>query len=454
MSARGSSAVAHRADTLKLFLRILPASYWQQLRQRQKLPKLNARVYNDAVVIWLMIGQRLQCGSTEAAVLELLRGLPGEFWPKRCKRLRELAHKPLSGNTGSFNEARQQLPGQIVEQGVDWGLEQLLEQSRSPDQRPAFFVDGSSMRMPSSVKLREQYPPGSNQHGESHWPLLRVLVAHDLYTGLAVRPQWGAMNGPKAVSEQGLLEELLPRLPAGCLVAGDANFGVFSVAHRISQSGRLALLRLTLTRARALAGEELTDGIDRSIQWKPSKDDRRNNPDLPLDSCVTGRLIVRRVQPSNGSEPVLLALFTSLPEDAKQVVELYGRRWIIETDLNHLKSALRLEELSSTTPEMVAKEIDVAMLAYNLVRAVICLAAQQTGLEPRQFSFTRVRNICNAFAASIVAAGTPEQSQQLFDRMMYYVRQAKLPRRTRKRPSYPRAVWPKPYKYPKRKSTE
>jgi hypothetical protein len=34
---------------------------------------------------------------------------------------------------------------------------------------------------------------------------------------------------------------------------------------------------------------------------------------------------------------------------------------------------------------------------------------------------------------------------------MYYVGQAKLPRRKRQRRCYPREVWPQPYKYPKRK---
>ena len=118
-----------------------------------------------------------------------------------------------------------------------------------------------------------------------------------------------------------------------------------------------------------------------------------------------------------------------------------------QTDLRSLKDTLRLDQLTSTTEQMVAKEIDVAMMAYNLVRAVTWVAAQKAGLEPRQFSFTRVRNVINAFAPMIAAASDSKQAQQLFDKMMYYVGQAKLPRRTKKRPSYPREVWPKPKKY-------
>jgi hypothetical protein len=454
-----ASLGAAPADVLSLFLRLLPAECFTQLREQQRLRRQNNRVYTDAVVIWLMIVQRLAAnGTLETAVLELLRGLPSDFWPQPCQRLQvgpEDGNPNLSGNTGSYNQARQDLPLTIVEQCGDRAFLQLIEQfdrSGAAPRRDAFFVDGSSMRMPHSPALCSLYPPGSNQHGESHWPLLRIVVAHDLYTGLAMRPQWGPMNGDHAVSEQGLLEQAMDRLPGGCVVLGDANFGIFSVAYAAAQRGHPVVLRLTTVRAQPLAGGALRDGLDLRIRWQPSRDDRRKHPELPPDACVEGRLMVRQVQPSHGKEPFLLALFTTLLEDEPgSVIELYGYRWNIETDLRSLKAVLGMEQLRSTTPEMVAKEIDVATLAYNLVRAVTCVAAQKAGLEPRQFSFTRVRHVINAFAPLIATARDARQAQQWFDKMMYYVSQAKLPRRRAKRPSYPRAAWPKPQNYSKRK---
>jgi len=443
---------ASRSDILALFLRLLPPAFFAQIGEPQPMRRQHNRVYNDAVVIWLMLVQRLlERGSLEAAVVELGRGLPQDFWPRPCRRL--CRGTKMSGNTAAYNEARQRLPLRIVEQSADRVFQEMLQQVARPGKdagRPAVFIDGSSMRMPHSETLAAKYPPGSNQHGKSHWPLVRIVVAHDLYSGLAMRPEWGALNGEQAVSEQGLLEQAIERLPSGCVVLGDANFGVFSVAYAATGRGHPVVLRLTLARARHLAGEEVQDGMDRRIRWTPSRDDRRKHLTLPDDAGVEGRLIVRRVQPSNGKSPFLLALFTTLEEPkAVAVVQLYGYRWNIETDLRSLKQALRLDQLTSTTPAMVAKEIDVAMMAYNLVRAVICAAAEQTGLEPRRFGFTRVRNIVNAFAPLIASAADPRQAQELSDKMMYYVRQAKLPRRKRG-PSPPRAVWPKPHKYPKR----
>jgi putative transposase len=443
-------------DLLSLYLRLLPREFFAQVREHEQLPRPNNRIYTDAVVIWLMILQRLAGdGTMETAVLELLRSLPPEFWPRPCKRLKARAegcNTKLSSNTGSYNQARQELPLTIMEQCGDRAFLQLIEQARpATATREAFFMDGSSMRMPHSTELCAMYPPGSNQNGESHWPLLRIVVAHDLYSGLAMRPQWGPMYGEHAISEQSLLEQAIDRLPKGCVVVGDANFGVFSVGYAATQRSHPVVLRLTMERSRYLAKEELRDGMDRSMRWEPSPYERQKHPDLPGDAGVNGRLIVRQVQPSNGAAPFLLAVFTTLEDEADSVIELYGYRWNIETDLRSLKVMLGLQQLHSTTPEMVAKEIDVAMLAYNLVRAVTGVAAQKAGLNPRQFSFTRVRNVINAFAPLIATARDARQAQQLFDDMMYYVNQARLPRRRKKRPTYPRAVWSKTQNFPKRK---
>jgi hypothetical protein len=119
--------------------------------------------------------------------------------------------------------------------------------------------------------------------------------------------------------------------------------------------------------------------------------------------------------------------------------------------LRSLKTTLALDQLRCTNPEMVAKEIHLGLLTYNLVRAVTYVVAQKTGREPRSFSFTRVRHVLQAFAPLLAAAVEPAQIRKIWEDIQYYVGQAKLPRRKRQRRSYPREVWPQPYKYPKRK---
>ena len=284
---------------------------------------------------------------------------------------------------------------------------------------------------------------------------MRLLVALDLETGLALHPVWGAMSGPEAVSEQALFEKLLREgVPAGAILAGDINFGVFSVAYAADQRKHPVVFRMQEQRARAIFGGPLVDGIDREVEWRPSRDERKSHPELPEDACVRGRMLVTLVRPSNGADAFLLVLFTTLSAaeaSREDLLELYGKRWNIELDLRTLKGTLKMEQLTSNSPEMVAKEIHAAMILYNLVRSVMYAAAAQAGIAPRRYSFARVRHIVEHFLPFIAAAKTPEEAQALTDKMMYCVGQKKL-RNPKGRRSYPRAVWGRPRTFPSHKA--
>lgn len=120
-----------------------------------------------------------------------------------------------------------------------------------------------------------------------------------------------------------------------------------------------------------------------------------------------------------------------------EILNLYGQRWNIETDVRTLKSELRPDQLTCLTPDMAAKEIEMGIAAYNLVRGMIWLAAQQGGNTPRDYGFTKARRIVQLFAPQLAAAADQQQAERIFHQMMHYLQQAKLPRRRRKRPSYP-----------------
>jgi putative transposase len=406
--------------------------------------------------MWLLTAQRLHGGaSLETAVLELLGSVPDGFWPRPCKRIRDWRQqgKAPSSNTGAYNQARQALPLSIVQKSCDHIFQQLVAQFGNPAEGAgrAFILDGSTMRAAHTAELCKNYPPGSNCHGESHWPLVRVVVAHDLYTGLAMRPEWGPFHGNEAVSEQALLERAIDRLPSLSTLIADCNFGVFSVAYVGTQNLHPVLLRLTPVRAQRLAGEPLHDGMDCQIEWKPSRADRKSHPHLPADACVKGRLLVRQVQPNDGGAPFLLSLFTTLSSPVEEIYDLYGQRWAIETDLRTLKSTLRLDQLTCATSDMVAKEIEMGITAYNLVRALIYLASQQSGIPPRGYRFTKVRRILQAFGPALANAPDPQSAQRIMDQIMTCVQQSKQSRRKRKRPSYPRAVWKRGATFPNHK---
>ena len=87
----------------------------------------------------------------------------------------------------------------------------------------------------------------------------------------------------------------------------------------------------------------------------------------------------------------------------------------------------------------------------NLVRAVMNVAAQQNGLNPRRLSFSRSQDVVNAALPGLEAAGSPEEYQIRLQRMLRLVASCKLPDRS-SRATTPRQSWGDSRKFPKRQS--
>lgn len=401
------------------------------------------------VVIWLMIFQRLDAqGTLAVAVRELLCGGVREWVRWRRGKRRE-----LSASTSAYSQARRRLPLELAEEVSDMIFDFALgEPAVLPGlQQPMFLLDGSTLLLPHSDDLTRAYPPPRNQHGASHWATIRVLVAHEVASALAVRPCWGPMDGDKAVSEQGLAKQMLPRLPARSVVLGDRNFGVFSVAYHAQQGQHPCLLRLTEARARKVNGGSLPNaGSDKTIRWECSRADQRSNPEIPKRATLQGRLVAIKVFAADG-KPQKVYLFTTLDLPAQRLAELYGYRWNIETDLRSLKREVRLHMLTAQSKEMVDKELVLGVAAYNLTRAAISAAAAALHLSPRQFSFSLARDTIRAFMPRFAEARSDAERKQIGEQMMRVMSQSLLPRRRKRRPSAPREVWPRPCPFPRRK---
>src|SRR6266545_4543110 len=239
-------------SVLGLYQQIVTAG-WLQSIQQQAGGKVRRGIYGVRVVLWLMMLQRLHAGATLTTAVQLLiQGAAGSLL-QSCQRVRRRA---ISARTGGYCQARQKLPKLLCRQVSEEIVEQLRRVlgTNAPGQPNVFILDGSSVELEHCAELVRSYPPAPNQHGNGHWPVVRIVVAHDADTGLAQQPCWGPMYGTEAVSEQELAEQSMADLPTGATVLGDRNFGVFWMAYAAQQRGLGALLRLTEVRARKLAG--------------------------------------------------------------------------------------------------------------------------------------------------------------------------------------------------------
>jgi hypothetical protein len=413
--------------------------------------KVRRGIYSLAVVIWLMIYQRLHGKRTLAAAVQFL-ARHAEHWqeqPHVGKRVRE---RRISTRTGGYCQARCKMPTLIASSMCDHIFEQLQMGMREqlPDvPQPVFVIDGTVLLLAHERKLVKAYPPGRNQHGDNHWPMMLLVAFHDVHTGLATRPSWGAMYGPRPVSEQELAREALQRLPADAVVLADGNFGIFAFAYAVQQTQRPMLLRLTAARAQKVLGANgLGPGRHRKVKWEASRWERKEHPDLPEGAVVKGWVVACR-NPARQGE--ILYFFTTLDLKPRRILALYKLRWNIETDLRSLKRTVGLHQVTSKSPAMVEKDVLMAVCAYNVVRAVMYLSASAASLTPRQLSFSTAQDAVMAAWPYLQHAHSQAEWHDELQRLLRVVAQTKLPNRSRKR-SYPREIWGRGGHFPFRRS--
>ena len=165
------------------------------------------------------------------------------------------------------------------------------------------------------------------------------------------------------------------------------------------------------------------------IEFHPTSATRRKDPDLP--HVITARLL-RYQWPGFRPSWLLTSLHDPQAYPYAELVDLYHRRWQIETIYREWKHGLDIQNLRSHTPAGVIKEIYAHLLLSNLVRWVMTDAVEGTELHPIDLSYlAALTHIKNALLQ--MSRVDSRRLSALFPQPLAGVRPARL----RKRPCRP-----------------
>ena len=419
-------------------------------RTHPQAPRPRERCFTLRVTLWCMIWQRLRQGvCLDEVVAHVRSGKVNGLGPRRRG---PLSRRLKSDQSSAYNAARQRVPVALVKDAlrlshtklVAW-LEKVVRGhgDGAAPRRERLWLDGSTLRVLTNPELAARFPPARARKGDTDWCLMRVCVAFCARCGAVCY----AALGSHYVSEQAMAWELMLQAAVGTLWIGDRNFGVWSVVARALCSHQDVLVRLTRSRARSLAGRGRRRRLgDQAIRWVPSPNSQI--PEGCAGCVVEGRLIQVRVQ--RGRRWVRLWLFTTLLDaqlyPVQLLVQWYGQRWGAELNFRTLKTHLAMGELRVTTPEMVAREFYVGLLAYNLVRTLMWHSAQTHGEDPCRLSFSRARARILEWMElwSLSEPVSVATAPRWLRRMRPQIARCLLPQRRRPRVSEVRAVRHRP----------
>lgn len=399
-------------------------------------------LYTPWVTLWVFLSQVLSADhSCRDAVARFLafrtaRGLEG-----------------CSTNTGAYCTARQRLPESLLKRLVEQTGEQLHQQALPEwhlHRRPVKMVDGTTLSMPDTPTNEAVFGKPSNQHGTGGFPLARLVCVSSLATGAVLNAAMGPYCGKKT-GELSLFRQLDDACLSGDVLLGDRLFCNYADVARLQARGVDVVFAHDNKRVVDFRRGQRLGKDDHLITWSKPKQ-RPEGIDSPEFAAAPQSLTLREVRVRisiRGQRVRELVVVTTLLDPHEfslaEIAALYRQRWQAELDLRSIKCVMQMDVLRCQSPEMVRKEIWMHLLAWNLLRSVMCCAAAENDVAVRGLSFKSAQQLLAAFHHQLTTA-----ELERLEAVCTILLQALLPHRVGQRPNRhePRKRKRPPKQYP------
>lgn len=392
------------------------------------------REFTPAVVLGLFVSQTLNPDESCATVLTRFN-----------KSRKRNGLKPVSKDPSAYCKARGRLPLKLIERLTTMTSE--LARKKTPDGwkwkgRNVYLVDGLVVHAPDTEANQQAYPQPASQEDGLGFPQVRMVITTSLATGCSLHYNMGMVEG-KRTGEVTLFREKHGTFSAGDIAIGDSNFESFVDAALLKDRGVDVVCCINGTR------ESPFDGLCKTIEdttktiYKPTYDSSRFTRERweSMPDSINVRIIRYRTSGRKEEVTIVTTLLDRERYPAQDIADLYGYRWEVELDIRSIKSAMGMNELRCHTPENLEREIAVHILAYNLVRLLMCDTAEVFEVHPREISFSSARHAWLHFSDEL----------ETEDDLMWIILSAAELVRQRPGRNEPRAVKRRNTKYPKLK---
>lgn len=343
-------------------------------------------------------------------------------------------------DTGAYCQARKRLPLETLQRlrtaaaATAQKADQLWHGLRIK------VIDGTSTSLPDTPENQRAYPQPSGQKPGCGFPLLKLVGVFSLATGTLL----DYAEGNKHQHELRLLEPLLAQFKPGDVVLADRGFCSYVLLALLLLRGVGSVFRLHRARPADLRRGRRLGKNDRLVVWeKPwqipawlaPREWRAVADELPVRIL---RCQLRR----RGFRPKGIALATTLIDaqafPAHDLALLYARRWQIELWFRDLKTSMGMEVLRCKSPAMVRKELEMFLIAYNMIRCLMVQAGADHQVPLARLSFKGTVDATRQFSIAIAQARSRKKQKQLFHQLLQIIAHDELPDRPGRRE--PRAI--------------
>ena len=271
--------------------------------------------------------------------------------------------------------------------------------------RRVVLADATSATAPDTPQLQNHWPQPSAQKSGCGFPILKLLGALDLATGIILHLTMMSLGSHEMSQLVGLHGVLKP----GDVLLADRGFCSFVHIALLSYLPVDAVFRMHQRqivdftpnrphrgkrgkggRRRGVATSRFIRRLgneDQIVEWvKPAAAPAWAAATLytALPQTVLVRELRYRIT-TRGRRTRVVTIATTLLDPMRypkrRIAELYGLRWEVETNFRHLKQTMGMDRLKCQSVDGALKELMIFVLVYNLVRAAMTLAAGRQGVS-------------------------------------------------------------------------
>ena len=396
LNERNKLATCGLSDFALLFATLLPASFLQEITFNKR-----KRVYTETVVFWAWLAQVLLFNASCSKAVTMVRS-----W---C--VSQNLPTPSEGN-GAYCTARKRIRLKFLQTIFQHIVQTLNQRIRPEDRWKGLIVksiDGSSVQLMDTEANQLAFPQPNTQKKGCGFPVMGMAgVLNHAHGG------WeGFVSALHTEHDHKVAHRLIKYFEEGDLALADTAYSSYELIVRFELKGVYSLMPLHQARKADFRKGKKIGPNERIYIWeKPKYQPKRSNlskeewAKLPQTQEVR---IIRFWYNDKDGKQVRKHLVTTLLDQKKygwkELVSLYLERWDIELRFRDVKTTMQFEALNVKTPEMAKKSLTMAMIGFNLIKAVSQEAAIEGDENIRYISFKGALDEIVSFSANLRAHG-------------------------------------------------
>jgi len=416
-----------------MFLGLIPKKINQKYRKSPKDFLRNSKLPFQKLIIFIL-------SITTSGKDKGVDGKSGEFF-KNVRRT-GLWQKANAIHRSTLTKARSKVSWEIFQEIFESSVNLAYELWPNKDKylwegMSVIAFDGSRYVLPATNKLRAEFDPesGLENPGKGHYPQCLVTTAYDVFRRIPVARSIVSIHG----SERDEAHKLLPKIPSENVLLFDRGYPGFEFINKLNNEYEGSyLFRCSVESSfKPINGFINSKQKETIITIKPPRSFLSKLKPEERKAQKEIKLRVIRLESPDGTLSVLLTnLFDKKKFNRNKIIDLYYRRWEVESYYRDEKIELEITKFHSKTSNGIQQELMAGVIMAVISRTLMVLA-EKFDVGEKEYQFKNAIMTLSAEVAVLVP-DNPKKAIKIFKEILVEIRRVKYYRPKKKRKPYPR----------------